>query len=631
MMTGKRVRQGGWLVLVAAAAVLVASASADAAIRYAEPNGNGASGAGQCLLADPCSLQTAVEDPSVVNGDEVIVLTGTYENQADSVLVEDAITVHGEAEQPRPVIPTTDGYAGIRVNSPGAGSTLSHLQVNSTSTGFGVVLLAAATAERLVVQSTGGGHACGLNFGAVIRDSICWTTTNGTDAVSYSASGNVTDSVTLRNVTAIAEGNSSSAVRVEAGNGADLTLDAANVIAVGGLPANSGADVEAETNSALSTTATLNLDFSNYSTQREFGTGALVTDPGTASNQTLPPQFVDAVTGDFHQTGTSPTVDAGSAAVTLLGSADIDGESRNSGLGPDIGADELIDTDPPETTIDSGPSGPTSDATPTFNFSADEPGSTFECSVDTGTANFTACSGVGTHTHSVLADGPYTFRVRATDPSTNVDPTPATRSFSVFSVGTVDTTLDPPVLAKKVNVKPVKGRVTTKCRGEKKFTRLKVADQIPVGCLVDTRKGTVALTSSKGKAGGTQTAKFWSGLFKVTQKAGKRPYTELALAGPTGCRKSKKKRAFGSATRSATVSKKRGGRRLWGKGKGRFKTKGKYGSASVRGTHWLVEDRCNASTLFKVKSGVVKVKDFVRNKSVKLKKGGRYVAGTRRG
>ena len=203
--------------------------------------------------------------------------------------------------------------------------------------------------------------------------------------------------------------------------------------------------------------------------------------------------------------------------------------------------------------------------------------------------------------------------------------------------------LTAPVLAKKVVVEPVRGKVKTKCRGEKKFTALSSAEQIPVGCLVDTRKGTVRLTSSKGKKGGTQSADFWSGLFRVTQKAGKRPDTELALAGSLGCGKSKKKkgkkRSFASPDRSAansrmaaSISKKRsGGRKLWGKGKGRFKTKGKYGSASVRGTNWLVEDKCNKSTFFKVKSGVVKVRDFVKKKNVKVKKGRSYVARARRG
>ncbi len=78
-----------------------------------------------------------------------------------------------------------------------------------------------------------------------------------------------------------------------------------------------------------------------------------------------------------------------------------------------------IDTTPPTVSIDSGPSGLTNDSTPTFTFSS-EAGANFECSIDTGIPSFGACSGNGTHTpNSPLADGSYTFRVRATDAATN--------------------------------------------------------------------------------------------------------------------------------------------------------------------------------------------------------------------
>jgi len=91
------------------------------------------------------------------------------------------------------------------------------------------------------------------------------------------------------------------------------------------------------------------------------------------------------------------------------------------------------DTAPPQTTIDTGPSGTTNDPTPTFTFSSSEPGSTFECRVDGG--SFTPCT--SPHTTAVLADGSHTFEVRARDSAGNVDPTPASRS---FTVATVDTT-----------------------------------------------------------------------------------------------------------------------------------------------------------------------------------------------
>ena len=94
----------------------------------------------------------------------------------------------------------------------------------------------------------------------------------------------------------------------------------------------------------------------------------------------------------------------------------------------------VVDT-PPDTIIDSAAHGTTSDTTPSFAFHSTEAGSTFECSIDTGTASFGPCSGPGaTHTPaSPLADGAYTFRVRATDSdgTPNTDPSPATETFTV--------------------------------------------------------------------------------------------------------------------------------------------------------------------------------------------------------
>ena len=96
-----------------------------------------------------------------------------------------------------------------------------------------------------------------------------------------------------------------------------------------------------------------------------------------------------------------------------------------------------VDTASPSLSIDSGPSGATNDATPSFGFTA-EPGSTVECSLDQGTAAYGSCTSARSHTPpSPLADGSYVFRVRATDAAGNQ--AVLTRSF------TVDTT--PPSLS----------------------------------------------------------------------------------------------------------------------------------------------------------------------------------------
>jgi secreted trypsin-like serine protease len=109
-----------------------------------------------------------------------------------------------------------------------------------------------------------------------------------------------------------------------------------------------------------------------------------------------------------------------------------------------VGGDGGADTDPPETTITSGPSGPTNDSTPTFAFSSDEPGSSFECRFDA--AAFGPCSGPGAaHTPAAtLADGAHTFAVQATDPADNTDPSPASRGFTVDTQAPSDPTLSSP-------------------------------------------------------------------------------------------------------------------------------------------------------------------------------------------
>ena len=69
--------------------------------------------------------------------------------------------------------------------------------------------------------------------------------------------------------------------------------------------------------------------------------------------------------------------------------------------------------------------------------------------------------------------------------------------------------------------------------------------------------------------------------------------------------------------------------KLWGSGKGKFRTNGKYSSATVRGTIWLVQDRCDG-TLTKVKRGTVQVRDFKRKKTVTVKAGHSYLARAQR-
>ncbi len=82
----------------------------------------------------------------------------------------------------------------------------------------------------------------------------------------------------------------------------------------------------------------------------------------------------------------------------------------------------------PTVTIDTGPDGPTSESSPTFGFTV-ENATAVECSVDQGTEDFGPCTTASSHTDGPLADGDWTFRVRATDdvPETTTE----TRDFTV--------------------------------------------------------------------------------------------------------------------------------------------------------------------------------------------------------
>ncbi len=95
-----------------------------------------------------------------------------------------------------------------------------------------------------------------------------------------------------------------------------------------------------------------------------------------------------------------------------------------------------IDSTPPHTTIDSGPSDPTSSTSVTFTFTSNEPGSTFECSRNL--AAYTVC--LSPTTYSALADGPHSFNVRAIDSAGNTDPTPVSATWTVATTSTVAST-----------------------------------------------------------------------------------------------------------------------------------------------------------------------------------------------
>lgn len=270
-----------------------------------------------------------------------------------------------------------------------------------------------------------------------------------------------------------------------------------------------------------------------------------------------------------------------------------------------------VDTVAPETAITAAPSGTIPTGTAAFDFEA--PGAvSFQCRLDGG--GWGGCE--SPRTYHGLGQGSHGFEVRATDAVGNTDPTPASAGFAV------DLGPPKPEAGKSFNVEPVDGTVELQCPGEDEYSRLTSFKQVPMGCLVNTRHGTISLTSSKGASGDLQNADFWAGVFVVTQKEGDNQKVDLKLAGKRMC----EKRSTAHKPVARASGKKRGGRRAWGSGKGDYETSGSYGSATVRGTTWLVVDRCDASTLFRVTEGTVWVQDFVKDKEVVLDAGQQYIA-----
>jgi hypothetical protein len=195
----------------------------------------------------------------------------------------------------------------------------------------------------------------------------------------------------------------------------------------------------------------------------------------------------------------------------------------------------------------------------------------------------------------------------------------------------------PPVPGKSAVARVVSGTVLIKLPG-KGFVPLTAAANIPMGSQLDTRKGRVELTTAADTAGKkTQKAQFYDGIFQIKQSVPKRKpkkakalITDLVMKGQIA----RSQCAPLKGARAAAADKKKKGPKavlgqLWGNGKGQFRTSGKYSSATVRGTIWLVQDRCEG-TLTKVRRGTVAVRDFKRKKTVSVKAGHSYLARAQR-
>jgi hypothetical protein len=139
---------------------------------------------------------------------------------------------------------------------------------------------------------------------------------------------------------------------------------------------------------------------------------------------------------------------------------------------------------------------------------------------------------------------------------------------------------------------------------------------VDIGAYLDTSRGAVRLETRRadGTYAGTVV---YAGLF-VLQQARRR--NALLIARLAGRLPTCPVRARASVLRGGASATKRKPprplprRRLWSDGTGRFRATGRYGSATVRGTKWLIEERC-AGTFVRVTRGQVKVDNRARHRT----------------
>lgn len=182
-------------------------------------------------------------------------------------------------------------------------------------------------------------------------------------------------------------------------------------------------------------------------------------------------------------------------------------------------------------------------------------------------------------------------------------------------------TLPPPVAGKSANITETAGQVFV-TRPRSRVTEPLVEPQhIPVGTIVDTRRGAVQIESARStKLGDVQVGSAFDGRFIFRQRVQPTVVTNLVLTGGSFavCRASTRSRLAGTARATASGKSKGKGkphhkiRKLWGTAHGPTETTGANAVASDKGTEWLTADYCNG-TLVRVTKGVVFVRPLRGN------------------
>lgn len=187
-----------------------------------------------------------------------------------------------------------------------------------------------------------------------------------------------------------------------------------------------------------------------------------------------------------------------------------------------------------------------------------------------------------------------------------------------LTVNNVNANALAPVLGQNASIVPTQGSVMVKTPGTHHFKTLKRITRVRYGTTVNATHGRLQVIADRGQKN-FQSGVFYDGSFHLTQ--GKSGVVQAALTGrPRGCPTQPLSLAHDASTPRL---------RLWGHVKGRYRTRGHYGSASVSGTIWLTVERCSG-TFFHVVEGVLKIRDFTLHRTVTLRAGHSYLARSQR-
>jgi hypothetical protein len=200
-----------------------------------------------------------------------------------------------------------------------------------------------------------------------------------------------------------------------------------------------------------------------------------------------------------------------------------------------------------------------------------------------------------------------------------------------------------PTVGEIFNVQPVSGLVrvgdppvgvaraarlgrASQARGVR-FVPLREARQLQIGSFLDVRGGRVRVRTAAGIGRRTYTGDFDGARFQVLQTRLLSGRTELVLVGSSFSRRRggtcepPSHRARGAAAttpaRSARHLRRRTIRRLRGRARGRFRVRGRYSAATVRGTDWSTYDRCDG-TLTRVRRGRLTIRHFRKHRNITL-------------